>query len=401
MILLQIIFSIFIGILAGTFTGLMPGIHINLVAMLLLISSKYLLQFFQPLSLAVFIVSMATAHAFLDFIPSIFLSAPNTETALSVMPGHKLLLKGRGYAAVRLTIIGCYLGIIILIMTTPLFMLIMPFLYEYIVRFMAFILIAAVLFLILNEKRIFWAFFLFMLSGVLGMITLDVPIREPLFPLLTGLFGTSMIITSIKEKTKLPEQHITKIGISKRDYLKISSAGLVASSLCSFLPGLGAAQAAVISSDISGKTNSKNFLVLLGLISTLVTGLNFVAIYAINKPRSGVAVVASKILDSIQINHLVVLLSAILVSASIALLLSMYFARIFARNISRFDYIKISVVVLVFLIAMTFFLSGIIGLLVLITATAIGVFAISEGIRKMHLMGCLMLPVILYFLNFL
>ena len=73
MIFLQLIFAVISGVLTGTFTGLMPGIHINLVAMALLMSSKYLLSYFQPLTLATFIVSMATAHSFLDFVPSIFL----------------------------------------------------------------------------------------------------------------------------------------------------------------------------------------------------------------------------------------------------------------------------------------------------------------------------------------
>lgn len=398
MILLQIVFTIILGVLAGTFTGLTPGIHINLVAMILLLCSKYLLQYLSPLSLAVFIISMATAHSFLDFVPSIFLSAPNSETALSVMPGHKLLLQGRGYAAARLTAAGCYLGAIILIITAPLFMLIMPFLYEHIKRLMAFILMSSVLFLILKEKQKFLAFFLFMLSGILGLITFGLPLKEPLFPLLTGLFGTSMLITSINEKVKVPKQEISTIGINKREYVKMASTGLFASSLCSFLPGLGAAQAAVIASDVSGRMDSKKFLFLLGIISTLVTGLNFVAIYAINKPRSGVAVVASAFLETNQITHLAVLLSAVLISASIALILTLYCAKIFAKSISKINYTKVSFAVLMFLIIATIFLSGIIGVIILATATAIGVLAISNGVRKMHLMGCLMLPVILYFL---
>jgi len=398
MIFLQIILAIISGIIVGTFTGLMPGIHINFVAMMLLMSSKYLLAYFQPLTLAVFIISMAITHSFLDFVPSIFLSAPNSETALSIMPGHKLLLKGKGYAAVRLSVTGCYAGVIILIITTPLFMAAMPFLYESIKKSMGFVLIAAVLFLMINEKKRFWAFFIFLLSGVLGLITLELPIKEPLFPLLTGLFGTSMIITSINEKTKVPIQDIQEVHINKKEYIGLSSSGLIASSLCSFLPGLGASQAAVIASDINGRMNSRSFLVLLGIISTLVTGLNFVAIYAISKPRSGVAVVASRILETADVRHLAVLLAAALISAGIALVLSLYSARIFAHHISRINYTKISLAILGILVAMTLFISGIIGSVVLMTATSIGLFAISKGIRKMHLMGCLMLPVILYFL---
>jgi putative membrane protein len=317
------------------------------------------------------------------------------------MPGHKLLLKGKGYAAVRLSLTGCYIGIFVLLLSTPLFIWVMPFLYSYIRRGMAFILIASVLFLLLKEKNKFWAFFLFLLSGILGIATLNLPIKEPLFPLLTGLFGTSMILTSIEQKTKLPNQDFKILNLNKKEYFKISFAGLLASSLCSFLPGLGASQAAVMASDIRGKTDHKSFLVLIGIISTLVTGLNFVAIYAISKPRSGVAVIASKILEVFDLKSVIILLAVMLVSATFSLIIGLYFAKIFASCLSRLDYSKISMAILVFLIGFTVYLSGLLGFGVLIVSTAIGVTAISRGIRKMHLMGCLMLPVILYFLNIL
>ena len=50
-----------------------------------------------------------------------------------------------------------------------------------------------------------------------------------------------------------------------------------------------------------------------------------------------------------------------------------------------------------FITLLTFFFDGFIGLTILITATAIGILASSWGIGKNHLMGCLILPVILYF----
>ena len=95
------------------------GIHINLVALLLFISSGFLLQFTTAEVLVVFIISMAITHIFLDFIPSIFLGAPEESTALSVLPGHSMLLEGKGYEAVRLTTFGSYAGLIIMIIITP------------------------------------------------------------------------------------------------------------------------------------------------------------------------------------------------------------------------------------------------------------------------------------------
>ena len=118
--LIEIILVILIGILAGIFTGLIPGIHINLIALLILSSAPALLSVTSPLMISIFIISMSITHTFLDTIPSVFLGAPESSTALSVLPGHKLLLQGKGYEAVMLTLIGSFLALILAICLAPL-----------------------------------------------------------------------------------------------------------------------------------------------------------------------------------------------------------------------------------------------------------------------------------------
>ena len=49
---------------------------------------------------------MAITHTFIDFIPSIFLGAPDEDSVLSILPGHKLLLKGYAYTGIILTLYG-------------------------------------------------------------------------------------------------------------------------------------------------------------------------------------------------------------------------------------------------------------------------------------------------------
>lgn len=399
MLFLQIIALSFLGIVAGTFTGLMPGIHINLIAVLLLSSSSFLLNYFSVISMVCFIIAMAITHTFLDFVPSIFLGAPNPDTALSVLPGHRLLLKGRGYAAVRLTTLGCYIGLIALIFITPILLLAFQSIYGYIKRWMPLLLVYSVLFLIIKEQRSkFWALFLFFLSGVLGIAAFNLPVKEPLLPLLTGLFGTSMLIESIGEKGVLPEQKITNTIIKRNKVLGILPVGILSSALCSFLPGLGSSQAAVIGGSLMKRISNKGFLVLLGLINILVTFMNFIAIYVIGKPRSGVAVVAAKLLGEMNLKQLILFLIVAIIAGSISVYLTLFAAKIFARNLKRFNYNKISVFILILLCFISFLFSGLIGLFVLITATGIGIVAIKRGVMRIHLMGCLILPVIFYFL---
>lgn len=118
-LLLALLTFALLGTAAGVLTGLTPGLHVNTVAALvlafqgsLLALAALLFAWANPsasdllLLLAVLVVAHVVAHTFLDFIPSIFLGAPEAETALSVLPGHRMLLQGRGLEAVRLSARG-------------------------------------------------------------------------------------------------------------------------------------------------------------------------------------------------------------------------------------------------------------------------------------------------------
>ncbi|MBU2496726.1 MAG: tripartite tricarboxylate transporter permease [Nanoarchaeota archaeon] len=391
-----IIFSI-IGIIAGTFTGLFPGIHINLVAASLLAFSVILLQYFSPLIIAVFVVSMAITHTFLDVLPAIFLGVPEEETALSVLPGHEMLLKGRGYEAVRLTVIGSIFGIFIIIFILPFYLYFLPKYYEFLSKIMAYILIAVSAFLILRDEKKFFAFFLFMLSGILGIFTLNFyAIKQPLFPLLGGLFGTSLLAISFMKKVKIPKQNF-RIQRKVQGIPSVLFSSIISGALVSFLPGLGASQGAVIGSSIT-KLNRKSFLVLIGAISTITMGLGFVALYTISKPRHGAAVVVGKFLENFSLMHLLLFISIMLFVSGFAVFLTLALAKFFAKKIYKLNYSRISLVMIVFITLLSIIISGWYSLLILLIGTSIGILASILGIRKMHLMGCLIVPVILLFL---
>ena len=119
---IEILVMIVLGVLFGVVTGLTPGIHINLVALLVVSFSPLLLGFVSPLSLGVFIIAMSVNHSFLDSIPGVYLGAPDEDQALNVLPGHKMLLKGEGYKAVKLTLIGSFFSLILCLLLSPLFL---------------------------------------------------------------------------------------------------------------------------------------------------------------------------------------------------------------------------------------------------------------------------------------
>ena len=68
--MLELVFACFIGILIGTLTGMIPGIHVNTAGAILFASSAFILGFLSPEFLCVLMVSMSIAHALTEFVPS-------------------------------------------------------------------------------------------------------------------------------------------------------------------------------------------------------------------------------------------------------------------------------------------------------------------------------------------
>jgi putative membrane protein len=402
--LLELIITLILGIFIGTLTGLFPGIHINLVGAILISLSAFLLSFTAPISLAVFIVALAITHSFVDFIPSIFLGVPNEDNNLSILPGHKLLLDGHGYVAIVLTVYGGILALVLFIFFIPLFIYILPIIYIYIQRIVWIILILTSLFMIFSEKKknkILWAIFIFLLSGLLGIATLNLPVKEPLLPLFTGLFGASSIIVSLKDKIKLPVQNIypiKKIRLSKSSIIKGSLSTMIGSPFTAFLPGMGSSEAAFIGTSVIEETDEKEFLFILGAINTLVMALSFITLYSINKTRTGASVAIARLMENFNSTDLFIIILAVIISGIIASIITIFLGKILSGHISRFNYTKISYFILFLLLVLTIVLSGILGLIILITSTSLGIVAINIGIKRTILMGSLIIPTILYYI---
>ncbi|AJF62377.1 MAG: hypothetical protein QT11_C0001G0228 [archaeon GW2011_AR20] len=396
---IEIFLAILVGCLLGIITGITPGIHINLVSVIILSLSPFLSQHVSVLTLAVVIIAMSITHTFLDALPSIFLGAPDSGLELSVLPGHKLLLEGRGYEAVVLTAIGSLFAVIMMVAFAPIGLPFIKWVYPLIQRFIPYVLIFFSLLLIYREKKSrTLALIIFLLAGVLGLITLNLQLKEPLFPLLSGLFGISILLTSVFQKTKIPKQKFTEVTLSGKEISKAMGSGFFASFLLGLFPGLGASQAAIVATSGQKEIKPEKFLVIVGGINTFVMIVSFLALYSIDKARSGSVVVISKLLENFTLNHLALFLAASLISAGIATYLTLKFAKLFSKLMSKVNYNKLCLFIILLIIVLVAILTGWIGLFVLIVSTSIGLIPNLAGIGKNHLMGCLILPVILFFL---
>jgi putative membrane protein len=398
--LFAILLTITIGILAGVISGLTPGIHVNLVAALLVTFSPIITPIFGIIPACCFIIAMATTHSFLDTIPSIFLGAPEAATALGVLPGHRYLLHGNGLMAVKLVIIGSLGSLIISGLLYPLLIPFVTYCYPYLQNYMGYFLLAIALFIILRDRKPLWSLFIFLLSGLLGYIILNrLSVPNVMFPLLSGLFGIATLLYSLFEESSIPaQQELPYTDIDNKKTAQAIGSGTFSGFLTAVLPGVGAATAAVISMQITRKIGDHGFMALMGGISTANFVLSLVALQALDKARNGALIAVQTIFPELQTAHIIIFLACALISGGIASVITLLFGKLFARTLQKINYYKMLISVIVFIIILTPLLSGWIGILILLVSTAVGLLPALKKVSRTQGMGCLLLPVIIYFL---
>src|SRR3989344_277670 len=317
--ILELIIALIIGVLIGTITGLTPGLHINLIITFLSLSFFEKIISSNPFPMSIFIVSLSITHIITDFIPSILLGAPEEDSYLSILPGHRMLLEGRGYEAITLCIYGSISSILFI-----------PFL-------------------------------------------------------------------SIRKNNKIPNQIIEKPKIRKIKFIKTILSGAIITPFMSFLPGIGSGHSAVIASELK-KQSKRQFLFLIGFIAILTMSLSFVAAYSIGKTRTGSAVAIINYLGKIshfQITSIILVSIFVIIISSI---ISIKIAKFFVKNISEINYNYLSIIIPFLIILINFFVSGLLGIFILLTSTSLGIYTQLSNSKKINLMGSLILPSIIFYI---
>jgi putative membrane protein len=424
-----LIISIFIGFFLGIISGLTPGIHVNNFALILLALTPFFLKMgFAPFYIAVIILSNSVTQTFVDIIPSIFLGAPEADTALAVLPGHKLLMEGRGFEAVRLSAIGSAGSVAAsLLIAVPLGFFFMN-IYGTIDAYIGWILVLIVVLMIATEngevvegqgslvhiKYKSYAVILFLLSGMLGMFAFDntdmmtplVTLGEPsiLLPLLSGLFGASMLVLALMTRSEVPpQQKNCRFTLPGKRIIRSILFGSAAGSFVAWLPGVSSAVGTIIARllvrEDKSEDASKEFIISLSGANTANAIFSLIALYTIHRTRSGAMVAINELINIEEWDmSVIILLLAVIVYVSIL----SYYATIYLGDrisglLSKMDYSKICSAVLVFLTLMVIMFTGWFGLVIFLISTPVGMVSSFAKIRKTHAMGVILLPVILYF----
>lgn len=414
--MIELVIACFIGILIGTTTGIIPGIHVNTAGAILFASSGALLTQVSPEFLCVLMVSMSIAHALIEFVPSMLLGVPQEGTATSILPGHRMVLEGRAKEVIRIVSVGGFGAIIVTIIMLPLFSIALPILHDTIKPYTWMILLVASVYLTYsltaNFRDFLWSMLLFILSGILGWILFQTPITSGVTLMCTfsGLFGISTILFSLNDSSTLPHQNpFYELNINYNKFKSIFAGGITGAIL-GFLPGFGPAQGTVIAQAVSGTNDNNdddtvNFLLATSGLNISDCLFSLMAIYIIGNPRSGIAVYMSYLISEMNMNHLIIFIFASLLAVSVSLAVSLKLGDSFSRLMGMVDYKKLSIGVillqiLILYIFIFYYKAPIAYMTIaLITSTALGMLPHYIGVGKSHLMGVLIIPAIVIYMK--
>ncbi len=397
------------GILLGTISGLVPGLHANNFALLL--ASVAVAVPGPPEYIAAAMIAAGVVHSFLDVVPALALGVPEADTLATALPGHRLVLAGRGYEALRLSAIGSVIAVLVAIPLAIPITAGMIAVYPVLRDHLPIVLGAAVAFLLLTERgtreRVGGALG-FVASGTLGWVALDVSPDAPLdaggmlAPLLAGLFGAPVLLAAIRG-VGVPPQDPPVVSTPPRRLAGTALAGSLAGSIVAYLPGISAAIAAVIAltampgdAGASGVAvdddgGARGFVVASSGVDTANAVFALFALVALGTPRTGVTVAMEQ--ASVPLN-VPLLLASIAIAAAIGATFVVVIGDRYLRTVGRRDPAAVSVTVIGLLIVLSYLFAGHIGVGTFAIATVVGLIPPAFGAQRVHLMGVLLGPLI-------
>ena len=386
------------GCLLGTCSGLVPGLHANNFALLLAGAAPHVAV--DPLPLGAAMLAAGVVHTFLDIVPSLALGVPDGAMAAAALPGHRLVLRGRGREALRLSALGSGAAVavatLLALPVTWAMLRLAPVLTAW---FPA--VAAAVLALLLwtepsHSARIA-GLIAFAAATALGAAVLGLSLSGPiaggvLAPLFGGLFGAPVLLDAI-DGGGVPEQADADLAIPPLDLGISAAAGGLSGAAVGYLPGVSAGVAATVSLPaVPARSDLRGFVVATSGANSSTAIFALFALVALGSPRSGVLVAVD---DAGVPLSLPVLLPVVVTAAGVGFVLVGLLGDAAFRIVSRLDQRRLAIAVLGLLIGLSALFAGAAGVAVFALATLVGLVAVRIGARRVYLMGVLLGPLAL------
>ncbi|MFB6242326.1 MAG: tripartite tricarboxylate transporter permease [Candidatus Nanosalina sp.] len=382
------------GVLSGVVTGVIPGIHPNTVIFTSL--PVYLESSISlPLYLS-FLTGMSISHTFHDFLPAIFLSAPDADAALSAISAPEMLAEGRGLEAFRYTVYGGIISVIAAAAASAPLYFLLDEIYSLISPFMEYILLFFLFYLVLESEKLVSAAVITAFAGTLGIISFKAPVNQQfvLVPVFSGLFAVPAVFSMLGTDFQIPEQR--EPDVSFTSCFQGGLTGTLAGLMAGVFPGIGSAVSTSFLTPMMDRSR-RNFLAAMGAVNTSDMIFSLLTLQLLGKARSGTSV-ALKALSMPTESQMLFLGVLTLVSTLVSAVFAARFSRIYGSSLRDVPLRPVFYGVLLIVASATVVLTGLTGLLVLAVSSLIGMAALESENRKVC-MAVLIVPSILFFAN--
>jgi putative membrane protein len=386
------------GVALGTCSGLVPGLHANALAFLLAAAAPALPG--APAQVGAAMLAAGVVHTFLDVVPALALGVPDASLAAGALPGHRLVLAGRGREAVRLSAAGSGLAVAAAVPLAVPVTLAARAAYPTLVAGLPVVLAAVVVALLAGEpdgRSAAGGALAVLASSALGAVALDLSPAAPvdaggvLTPLFAGLFGAPVLVDAYGGGG-VPPQDDARLRLRPRGLVATAVGGTGAGALVGYLPGVSAGVAATLSLPVVPERGPRGFIVASSGANTATTVFALFALAALGTPRTGVLVAVS---DAGAADALPTLVVATVVAAACGFALTLAVGDAYLRAVGGLDPRAVVVAVLALLTALSWLFAGVTGLGLFVLATVVGLVPPRVGCRRVHLMGVLVGPLFL------
>jgi putative membrane protein len=435
--LVPVLMTTLVGALTGCLTGLVPGLHSNNAASLFGANPGFLiaiatLGLIAPgdgdwaLAASCGVTACAVAHTVTNIVPSIYLAIPEGDTALSVLPGHRMVMSGRGEEAVRISVTSSLVSLTLaLALVIPLRWLMGPpfDLYAKAGGWLGAILLGVSFLMMLLEtdkevgkksiggwKAGIAALGVFLTAGALGHIAMNQ--AQLVGPLFIGLFGVPVIIIAMMGDPKVTIDVEPPDGKGP-ELLPVPSMvmGSLMGCLVGWFPGISAAQATILAvprkegaaDDLEG---ARRFIAGVSAVNTANALFVLVALATLLRVRSGAAVAINALMAWEQPPwsfgtspgmSIGLLMLAAAAGGFIAAPVTIGVGRMFQGLLPYLSHRVTLGALLASLVLISYWSGGAIALPVMGTAAALGMVPPRLGLMRVHLMGVVSLPLVMGF----
>ena len=439
--------SAILGSVVGAFTGLVPGLHPNTLAALFsgLPPAAILLSAMAnslglsldsiPLLLGCFLIGLLMSHSLTEVIPTAMLGIVDDETVVSQLPSQRLYNMGRTDLLVESVIVGglgAVLLFAVILVPTSILMGAPVQLYSTMKPFMGLLLLGIACNVLLrgrDKARIARSLVIFLLSGSVGiaLLTLQVPVHltHILFPGVWAVDSSSFLLPAFSGMFALPSlvfsagkghrKAVRAISSERIEVLRVRPllSSILPSMMVGWLPGITNAYATSFSlrrgrGSPSVLRSAGSYLVTYSATNVGGSLQSILAMGTILRFRNGTLEAVGSIFpgDALIWRDILsppVSMLAFLWAACISIVLGAWLCRsLGSRMLSRGPGSEPRLMrpsVFLLLVSLSFIFSGPAGLLVLVSCFLVGTWAISIGAPRIHLMGVLLVPVIVFFMT--